>query len=948
MNTRILWITLLLPAMVLSSLTLPAVQAAPVAHPALHARPTTNGVLLTWHLPAPTLQTTKEGTLRVVITGLPQWSVPGEPEVPYLSTLVAVPAQAELRLDILKQNTSSQTIAAALSRAPEPRGVRFDGHGYPMGGAFQPATPHPFNHPLVEVSEAGILRGVRLVRVTIFPVRPAGNRLLVTRQGQIRLRFQTANAPARIALRADDRFFFPILRQMVANPEHIVLPPPNEARPPTPPAQPAATRNVAIIEVTHPGITQIRYEDLATAGFPVSRVNPANLHLEHHGVEVAVEWDGDADTAFEPGERLLFLAVPQPNRWSRFDTYLLSESTAPGLRMTSRSADPTGLPGSPFTITQHLEDNRLYTPECLCGHLPAGWDGDRWAWDMLSSGGTTQVTYTFDLPTASAGFGGTLTLWLIGTTDPAAAPDHRVAFTLNGTPLGESRWDGQALVTPTLSLPAGTLQAGGNVLQIQLLDPGGGTVQGLYVDAFQIAYTPQGNLGHQALFQGGTTPGAYTIPMSHTLGLRAYDISDPTAPVRLTGVVTTTNSARLGDPTGSGRRYALTNQDGIRSPARVRLKETLRTAYTYGAHLILITPQDFVNDLLPLMEQRIRQGLLTDYETLQAIYDNYADGIPSPEAIRAYLLNAYTKWAIRPTYALLVGDGTFDPKQYQPTSRPSLLPPYLADVDPWAGETAADNRFVTLDGNDPLPDLFLGRLPVNSKQELQTVVSKILAYENATPALWASNVALIADQADADGNYPAEAEYLITSTLQTPYQPIRLYLQGGTTAAQLRSQLFHTWNNGTGIMIYQGQASVHQWSLAYLFHLNDIATLNNGNRLPILLEMTAFTGYFQHPGLDTLDESLLRADGRGVVAAWGATGLAVNTGHRELAGGFLNAVVQQTAATLGQAVNVGQTRLWANVPTSQNLLDTFVLLGDPAMPIQLVYPHHLFLPLITR
>ena len=47
-----------------------------------------------------------------------------------------------------------------------------------------------------------------------------------------------------------------------------------------------------------------------------------------------------------------------------------------------------------------------------------------------------------------------------------------------------------------------------------------------------------------------------------------------------------------------------------------------------------------------------------------------------------------------PLYVVLVGDGSFDPRQYRADSPPTFIPPYLADVDPWAGETAADNRYV--------------------------------------------------------------------------------------------------------------------------------------------------------------------------------------------------------------------------------------------------------------
>ena len=54
-------------------------------------------------------------------------------------------------------------------------------------------------------------------------------------------------------------------------------------------------------------------------------------------------------------------------------------------------------------------------------------------------------------------------------------------------------------------------------------------------------------------------------------------------------------------------------------------------------------------------------------------------------------------------------------------------------VDPDAGETATDNRFVAVTKSggsyDMLPDLDIGRLPANSPAETAAMVSKIVAYE---------------------------------------------------------------------------------------------------------------------------------------------------------------------------------------------------------------------------
>ena len=61
-----------------------------------------------------------------------------------------------------------------------------------------------------------------------------------------------------------------------------------------------------------------------------------------------------------------------------------------------------------------------------------------------------------------------------------------------------------------------------------------------------------------------------------------------------------------------------------------------------------------------------------------------------------------------------MGDGHYDFTGVT-TTLPNLIPPYLDNLDPWIGETAADNRFVTVDGpNDILPDMHMGRIPAQT------------------------------------------------------------------------------------------------------------------------------------------------------------------------------------------------------------------------------------------
>jgi hypothetical protein len=291
----------------------------------------------------------------------------------------------------------------------------------------------------------------------------------------------------------------------------------------------------------------------------------------------------------------------------------------------------------------------------------------------------------------------------------------------------------------------------------------------------------------------------------------------------------------------------------------------------------------------------------------------------------------------------LVGDGTSDPRRYLPSSSITFIPPFLADVDPWAGETAADNRFVTLDGQDNLPDMLIGRLPVNDVAELENIVDKLVKYESALPGgPWRTRAVFVADNPDNGGNFPLLTDLILNEFASPPFKPERLfYSPDETTPPQFHQELLDAWDIGESLVMYTGHASIHQWAIEIFIHLDDVGGLSNGARLPLVLEMTCFTGSFQVPGFPTLDESLLRHPGGGAVAVWGSTGLGIATGHHWLAEGFMNSVYKEGQVNLGAATFAGKLHL-ATTSAYPDLLDTFTLLGDPAM--DLFRSYYLFLP----
>ena len=130
------------------------------------------------------------------------------------------------------------------------------------------------------------------------------------------------------------------------------------------------------------------------------------------------------------------------------------------------------------------------------------------------------------------------------------------------------------------------------------------------------------------------------------------------------------------------------------------------------ADYIIITHSNFWTDAGRLAKWRA-SDLRVALVDAQQVYDQFNGGVMSAEAIHDFLAYAHTNWSLQPKYVVLLGDGSSDIRNYRHAA-PTYIPPYLALADPDLGETAADNRFVTITGNDLVPEMHLGRLPANT------------------------------------------------------------------------------------------------------------------------------------------------------------------------------------------------------------------------------------------
>jgi hypothetical protein len=917
---------------------------------------------------------------QVQIAGLSMSAEPGHPQLPIYGGLIGLPPAGEAQLQVVELEREIVSLPHLPPPAPVPQAVHLslaDQADLTTGGptrrlpdptayslnAFQPET-------VAHLGPVQQLRNHRLVNLTIHPLRvnPVTGQMEVIRFLRLEITFsQPVSTTPRSQATQPDLFaqaLGPALLNSQAT-EWVAPPGPPEGGegriPPSgglggPSAAPPATK----VLVAEAGLYALTYSDLQGAGLPVNALDSRTLKLSHGypRQEVAIWVEGESDGIFNPGDRLLFYAEPAFSRFVDYDVYFLSYGDGQGLRMTTRTGDPAGLPAGVAWRTTRAESNRYYEP------LYPGRDGDRWYWDDLRQPDRTSGTYPISLDAPlTGGPEARLTLWLQGYTNPSQNPDHRLAVAFNGTSPGEIIWDGAQAIEQTFNVPASGLKGGQNELALTL--PGAGTlVEGVWLDAFELSYPTNRGNPDQLHFQGEAGQKQYTLSGWPASTLAVYDITSPDNPRQVTGYTFTAGTLTLGDSDAGVARYLAVPEGQVKSPLALTPARTFADPPN-GADYIIITHPNFAAAIAPLAAHRASQGLRVVTVEVGTIYDAFGAGRLDPQAIRNFVQHAYTTWAApAPLYLLLVGDGSYDFKNYSGFNPQMFIPPDLADVDPWLHETASDNRFVTVAGDDNLPDLLSGRLAVNSEAEATTVVNKIINYEtDPPPGNWNAWHLFVADDPDAAGDFHANADQAYVK-LAAPLLGQRFYFAASPTeqpyiytdVEALRSAFRASFNQGAGVVTFHGHSSWHQWAAEALFRWslnpaeNDVTALTNERRLPLVFEMTCFTAFFHHPEYPTIDESLLRLPGGGAVAVYGSTGLGVASGHDMLQAGFYQAIVDQGQTNLGTALLASKVAVQAT-GLHLDLLDTYMLLGDPALTLDFTLvplTEHVYLPLVRR
>ncbi len=336
---------------------------------------------------------------------------------------------------------------------------------------------------------------------------------------------------------------------------------------------------------------------------------------------------------------------------------------------------------------------------------------------------------------------------------------------------------------------------------------------------------------------------------------------------------------------------------------------------------LIICPDAFYDSVLPLAQWKEKKGWHVSVKPL-------SETGSTPSDIRNYIANAYHTWSPPPEYVLLIGDTP-------------QLPPASTAIP----VSRTDYPYSLIDGDDFLAELLIGRLPANNVNELNTMIAKILGYEQ-TPYMndpsWFTRVLMVA------ADYPIDT--MTTPIATKRWVRDRFYEYGFNTIDTVYfppisapTEITNSVNQGVLFVNYRGGIADPDGWVYPNFHNTDVIGLSNEWKLPVVTSITCLNGNFGYA--TCFGEAWVRAGNpitpKGAVAFFGASAATTSSRWNNcLDMGIYWGILEEHIYDLGPALYRGKMEVYANFPGdtawasgSSFYFHTYNLLGDPSLDV---------------
>ncbi|MFO8184892.1 MAG: C25 family cysteine peptidase, partial [Candidatus Aegiribacteria sp.] len=299
--------------------------------------------------------------------------------------------------------------------------------------------------------------------------------------------------------------------------------------------------------------------------------------------------------------------------------------------------------------------------------------------------------------------------------------------------------------------------------------------------------------------------------------------------------------------------------------------------------LLIITGAELEGAFTEVAEYRTRQGIVSTVRTVEWIDQNYS-GCDSPERIRNFVRDAHVHWGVQAV--ILGGDDHIVPVRhcngwaYNTYPFPTYQMPsddYYGDID---GDWSAAGGLWSVDYQNSYLDLCVGRWPVDDPDDVNTMLQKVMIYEDPETVTqdFARRLLMMGsnDICGTGADDMIELMALLDSSFAVPRyldEPTELYFPHDFPAGNLcRAEALQEFDAGYNLILHADHSETHKLATAGKNTLgqfmwdSDFATMGNDSMPSILWTLGCGPGHFD--GAECFVEAgLVNSQFNGLVAA---------------------------------------------------------------------------------